>query len=730
MMEESSSSSTSSFHSNEDSEERKPLSVCVTTSSSSDDATRIITGAASEYHSSLTPTPQNAAIEKESCFWKLDLLRKCIVGGEGGQPNLLQSPTSTTPTTMGQQSSSFSVLPSAATPLHEETTSTQDDENSMPSTQSATVTPSHESCASFSSAPTSRNSYAIRRSPTSISVLPLQGLHRSSEQRWEELEDDLLIRLNGRLDHVTLFHKLYAIDGIQNAHLLQSIAYLSTFRRGPTESDESTYYEYISALASYLSVGRAKRERKLAVIQTLMTCLSPAEASWQIRDAIIEGTLDFITCRTNEEWEFMEHTETMLIWELRAMSLRLLDRERERVALVTKTGDTAAIVISAGAWLVEEGMTRSGIALSSQIEQAGVQVKGHIKANDYPLMMDRDAVVALTFADAAKRASSGAKESTKLAMHGIRDASSRGIHMVASKFEEGKMGEHLPPEGREALKAVGKVGLATVGAAAIVGEAIYETSRLVMEKTGKVASDVVEHKYGASAGKVASDANETTSNIMRAFGDVARVSGTTTMAKAVATGEAKDLAILEAEKAKEAIRRFESRATSLLKNTIENGSRWIVTSPAGLLLSSSRGSLPAIAGHSSAQENVAPSTPARRLFTDAMPKSTSSHAPPDLAPSSSMDSESSSSTSLRRTCSSEEDNNSSYLSSTTATHQSLPSTRTSVTIASRRSSSSQQQRSFKCPLTPNPRRKSNSHRCSTSKRRGTGKRVPLTPDLA
>lgn len=629
------------------------------------------------------------------------------------QLNMVQTPT-------GELLSAIS-LPLSATPLHEEIIAC--DENSVPALYAAS--PVQQSATSFSpmnnvSSTSSSSNHALRRSPPSVS--PLHRLHyRNSEQRWEELEDDLLIRLNGRLDHLTLLQKLHSEHDIQNSFLLRSIAYLSTFRKGQSESDESIYYEYISAVAAYLSVGRAKRERKLAVIQTLMTCLSPAEASWQVRDAIIEGTLDFIIIRSNEEWEFMEHTETMLIWELRAMSLRLLDREQERVALVAKTGDTAAIVISAGARLMEEGMTRSGTALSSKIEDAGVQVKGHLKANDYPLMMDRDAVVALAFSDAAKRASAGAKESTKLAMDGIRDASSRGIQMVASKFEEGNIGESLPPEGREALMAAGKVGLATIGAAAIVGETLLETSRLVMEKTGKVASDVVEHKYGTSAGKVASDANETAANILRTIGSVAHLSETGTFAKTIASDEAKQRTILEAEKAKEAIKRFESQMTSLLKNTMQIGGGWV--GPRQLTSLSSKAALP-IAKPTTAQTNPETSK-AECDFTN---ETKSGSQAPDLAPSSSMDSESCSSTSFRRTFSSDEDN--SY--GISKSNQSASASTTAVTIASRRSSSSR--RSLQGPITPNstaPRRKSHL-RTSTpgSKRRGTGKRTPLTPDVS
>lgn len=399
----------------------------------------------------------------------------------------------------------------------------------------------------------------MRRSPSKLQlrVLPL---HR--EQAWEDLEDDLLIILNGRIDLLEHFHNLHNA-GVARSNLLRSIAYLAS---RPSKREESIYYEHISTVASYLSIGRANRELKLAVLKTLVVCLSPAEAAWQIHDTVIDETLDFSTKR-GQQWEFMEHTETTLIWELRAMCLRLIDREQERVARVAKTGDAAAVMISAGAKLMEQGMARSIPMISDRIETAGKHVKVLVKVNDYPLMMDRDAVVAMAFSDAAKRASEGAMESTRMAVHGIRDAASLGLQMVANKLDNRKIAEILPPEGLEAIKVVGRVGMATLGAAAIVAEAMIETSRAVLKTTVLVTADVVEHKYGTSAGQVVSDAGETAGNVLRAFGNVAMLERKL-LAKAVAKHAGKIRANEEAEKAKDAMRLLESQAANMMRRTL------------------------------------------------------------------------------------------------------------------------------------------------------------------
>ena len=375
------------------------------------------------------------------------------------------------------------------------------------------------------------------------------------EQQWEELE----VILNGRTDHLELFHNLHA-SGLALTNILRSTAHLAS---RPSKRAESVYFEHISTVASYLSLGRAKRELKLALLKTLMSCLSPIEAKWQLQDTIIEGTLDFLTGGSNE-WEFLEHTEMTLIWELRAMSLRKIEREQERLACVANTGDVAAIMICAGAKLVESGMTRNAEAISDHIQTAGKHMKRRIKPGDYPLMLDRDAIVALTFSDAAKRASESAREGTRRAVCGIRDASTRGVQMVASKFEDGKLAENVPPQSLEVIKAAGKVGIATLGAAAIIGEALIETSRTVAQNTAVVAADVIEHKYGTSAGKVVSDAGETAGNLLRTVGNVAMFEGTM-VAKMAAKNHVND----EIAKGKHAMHLLEGRASNIFKNAIE-----------------------------------------------------------------------------------------------------------------------------------------------------------------
>jgi hypothetical protein len=395
------------------------------------------------------------------------------------------------------------------------------------------------------------------------SKLELRVFPLDREQAWEELEDDLFLILNGRSDHLEEFQKLHT-SGLTRSNILRSLAYLAS---RPNKRDESLYFEHISSVAVFLAIGRSPRELKLAALKILMTSLSPVEASWQIQESVIDDTLVFLT-RRSVEWEYMEHTETIILWELRAMCLRQIEQEQKRVDRVASTGDTAAVYIATGATLMQAGMARSVPAISQKIDTAGKHIKGMIKSDEYPLMMSRNAVVAMVYSDAAKRASEGARETTFQTVVGIRDASARGLNAVARKFDNSKLAESLPPEGREVMKAVGKVGMATIGAAAVVAEAMVDTSREVIEKTASVTADVVKHKYGTSAGQVVKDAGDTATNVFRALTHVAMLEGSVA-AKALVTDSGKNHVKGEISNAKESLRFLEQQASSLIQKTIK-----------------------------------------------------------------------------------------------------------------------------------------------------------------
>ena len=414
---------------------------------------------------------------------------------------------------------------------------------------------------------------AMQLTKWSAPDLPLRVFPLNKEQAWQELEDDLFLILSGRSDHLSYFRRLHG-NGLVASNLLRSLAYLSSRPKKKGSNDDSSshsmYYEHVSTVAGFLAHSGSKRQLKLAALRTLMECLSPIEAAWQMQEAVLDGTLDFLTHRGLSEWEFMEHSEMVLIWELRAMCLRQLEREKERIERVAAAGDQAAIYISGGAKLLEAGMTESLPILSSRIDSAGEQLKEWVKPDEMPLIVSRDAVVALAYSDALKRASKGAMNSTRMAVSGICDISSMGIDIVSRNLEGGSIGEKLlphHPESREIMKAAGKVGIATIGAAALLGEVVVDTSRALAAKTASVTADVVQHKYGTSAGQVLRDAGDTTGNVIRTVGNVAKLEGKA-IAKSVAKSSGKRQVENDISKAADSMRLLEEQAVQLIKQTI------------------------------------------------------------------------------------------------------------------------------------------------------------------
>jgi hypothetical protein len=117
----------------------------------------------------------------------------------------------------------------------------------------------------------------------------------------------------------------------------------------------------------------------------------------------------------------------------------------------------------------------------------------------------------------AKRATGGLLVTIKFAASSIRDASTDRIHHLAQRMEQEQWGQRiiLHEGSRNVLVAVGTVGIASLGAAAIVGEAVVATTASVALKAAEVTASVVRYKYGEHAGQVVEDASQTTGNILR-----------------------------------------------------------------------------------------------------------------------------------------------------------------------------------------------------------------------
>jgi len=289
-------------------------------------------------------------------------------------------------------------------------------------------------------------------------------------------------------------------------------------------------------------------------------------------DAVETLIFNFLTERT-KEWDPIGYQSAAmtLLYEIRAKCLRELDLEQERIRRVVDNGEITAVIIATGAKLVEFGIQESNKAIEGQISKAGNKMKSWIDAEDRQVV-DRDAVVIRAFSGSTKRASEYARKSTKLAAQSTLDATLSGFYTIGNKFEEGGLTEKLSPEGREIIKAAGKVGMASVGAVVLISEAMVGISRSVSAKAAEVAVDVVSQKYGPVAGEVAQDASDTCTNMLETMGNVTLVGNGSKLAKTAAKNAGKKQIDDDAEKAKKIIMNLERQGVVMAKQAL--GIQW------------------------------------------------------------------------------------------------------------------------------------------------------------
>lgn len=309
------------------------------------------------------------------------------------------------------------------------------------------------------------------------------------------------------------------------------------------------YEDHITMFASYLLSCLIPKRNKLDCLRVLvMTVLrkprNHGDSDEVLRcEDITDEALQFVISppgiAVDHQWQPMWNDEglELLFWELRAVCRRqwelLAQRRRDCLAHIARTGEAAADFITNGAsWmervllsksvpLIHTGIDNVGNFLKQILtpaEQDALMVLGQDNNNiDQHFSQGKPAVVLLIYTDAAKRATSEAKESVRVVLHGIRDTSTEGIHWVAHRMDEDKVGERLitDPSSRAVLAAWGKVGLASLGATAVLSEAMLEATKSIGYKLATVTAHVVEHKYGTLAGQVVQDSCDATGNVFR-----------------------------------------------------------------------------------------------------------------------------------------------------------------------------------------------------------------------
>ena len=430
-------------------------------------------------------------------------------------------------------------------------------------------------------------------------LLALMSSNRD-EFLWEEVEDDFLILLEGRLDRLQICKDFFFETNPQgegrlgprrSCDFLLSLGYLLSSK----QKDLAIHDDHVSRFASFLSTGRDARFFKQAVVRTIYRmCLStPGRETLAIENMTKsdsesgeEKLYNFLTTRS-QEWEDelvndFSPDVVNLVYEIRAKCLRDLDLERERIKSVAETGNSTAVIIATGAKIVELGIHKSNKVMEGKISNAGEKVKDWIDEGATENQQQQqvrqhanghEAIAVRAISSSTKRASEFANQSSKVVADSTVDTTLSGLSSLANKIEESTdKADQLSPESREIIKTAGKIGIASVGAVALVAEAVIETGRSLSSKTANVTADVVGHKYGSVAGEVAQDAADTYTNVLETMKNVTLASNGSKLVSKAAQNAGKNQIDEDVERAKQAMLKLERQGAFVAKHAL--GIQW------------------------------------------------------------------------------------------------------------------------------------------------------------
>jgi hypothetical protein len=300
--------------------------------------------------------------------------------------------------------------------------------------------------------------------------------------------------------------------------------------------------ENLEIVAQFL-VHSSNKRAKLACLRCLLlsNCSDVTKDEAVVQVALtfcLEGEPAALDDNIYELLLLLYDDNALLLWELRMYCQHQLRCVRyARHETIRQVSDQAACVLRAGARTVESGLSVSTRFVTEQVlERTGGFLCHQLQAphnnnnnnnnNNKHRDSTRSEVITRTYTGAAKRASESTRVTAQQAIAGIRNISKQGIGLVSKQLPStDRMVQN--EDGRVIVKAVGHVGMATVGAVTIVGEAVVESTKQVWKTTATVTANVVQHKFGPTAGQTVRDATDTAGNIVNTMTYVAMFKGTT-----------------------------------------------------------------------------------------------------------------------------------------------------------------------------------------------------------
>jgi hypothetical protein len=219
--------------------------------------------------------------------------------------------------------------------------------------------------------------------------------------------------------------------------------------------------------------------------------------------------------------------KVMLLTKPRELEQRAKLVDDEIVKEVKDVGDVLSDGVFSGATMIKTGLKEYLVPfVNTGIEKIGETIitnsearvkqpktEEELKRFEESIALSRDAV----------EFSGSVKETVRSVTSGIREFSVSKINDAKKVWTENEVGKQIIPDDdmRQVAASMGKVGIATLGAAGLLLEAVIESARDIGETTVKVASDVTTHKHGEEAGQVVNNVGVTTGNVLRTVTHVA-----------------------------------------------------------------------------------------------------------------------------------------------------------------------------------------------------------------
>lgn len=220
---------------------------------------------------------------------------------------------------------------------------------------------------------------------------------------------------------------------------------------------------------------------------------------------------------------------------------------------IINTGDAISGHIFKAAKFAQDGLAQHVVpAMTSGIEKVGEMVientSSHVSTTEESDngtcsveeegQEDMKGLIDIT--DKSVQTTDYIRKGARSVAFGVRDFSTWGVQNMTEAWKEKELGKQMIPDDdvREVVVATGKVGLATLGAAALLTESVFETTKAVAQTSVKVASEVASHKYGNEAGTLVNNTGVAAGNVLRTVTHVAMLEATV-LTKVIAKNTAK-----------------------------------------------------------------------------------------------------------------------------------------------------------------------------------------------